>query len=383
MRICVKPLFLYLLIVFPFLQTTLGKTFPVKNYLTLPCANGSCKMASGIIYVLREGKVLTNRSWGYADYLEKTLFTPKTQFYIGSLKKQFIAAAILKLYNEKKIGLNEPVSKYIKFNTTLSAKDPSWIYTTTIHHLLTHVSGVLDGMTTPINKESPEPYIDRIYTKARSPSNPNVFIYSSAAYALLEIIVEKASGLAISEYLHHHFITPLGMNNTKFHGPDVPLKIRQNYCKHLSYPYFFSPQLLNVKSAYNPLEFRNFGSFDMISTAEDLCKWNTALHSGKIFQNGAPKENNTEALLKLMRGLYTPDEEGDSYYGYGIKTHIRQGQTIYWHEGLVTGVSVYLEYNPTTDTHVAILSNNSGLWLNAKTGEYVLNRIDGFKGFFE
>lgn len=379
LRMSVKVLFLCFFSLV-FLGTPIGKTFQVKGYLTLPCASGTCKMASGLIYILKQGKILVNRSWGYADYLEKTLFTPATQFYIGSLKKQFIAAAILKLMKEGKIELNSPVCQYVKFNTYLPAKDSSWVETTTIHHLLTHISGVVDETTIPTNKDNPEPYLDRIYVNAAPPSSPTVFVYSSAAYALLEIIIENISGLPVSEYIHQHFIIPLAMKNTTFHGPNIPLKVRQTQCKHLCYPYFFFPQSLHVKSAYSPLEFRNFGSFDMVSTAEDLCKWNAALHSGKIFMSD---QKNTKSLLKLMRGLYTLDEDGDSYYGYGIKTHIRQEQTIYWHEGLVTGSSVYLEYNPTTDTHLVILSNNSGLWLNAKTGNYVLNQINSAKGFFE
>jgi CubicO group peptidase (beta-lactamase class C family) len=378
-RTIMKALFLCL-IIFAFLGTHTGKTFPVNGYIALPCASGSCKMASGLIYIIKQGKVLTNRSWGYADYLEKTLFTPTTQFYIGSLKKQFIAAAILKLMKEGKIELNSPICRYVKFNTHLPAKDPSWIETTTIHHLLTHISGVVDETTIPINKDNPEPYIDRIYINATTPPSPTLFVYSSAAYALLEIAIKNITGLPVSIYIQQHFLTPFNMKNTTFHGPNIPLEVRQKQCSKLCYPYVFLPQSLQVESAYNPLEFRYFGSFDMVSTAEDLCTWNSALHSGKIF-NTDPKT--TAFLLKLMRGLYTLDEDRDSYYGYGIKTHVRQGKTIYWHEGLVTGASVYLEYDPCTDTHVVILSNNSGLWFNTKTGSYALKEINSAKGFFE
>jgi CubicO group peptidase (beta-lactamase class C family) len=352
--------------------TDTGKTFKTDKSIELPCANGVCKMASGLIYVVKQGQVLTNISIGYADYLDKVLFTPHTQIYIGSLKKQFIAAAILKLMNEGKINLYEPVSKYIQFNTQLTAKDPSWIHKTTIHHLLTHVSGVWDTAAIPLNKITPEPYIDRIYVNATAPSSPPTFVYSNVAYELLSIIINNLTGLTVAEYINRYFLIPLQMNNTKFHGPEAPFRIRQTLCPYLCYPYYFSYKDECVKSSYNPFEFRNFGQFDMVSTAEDLCKWNTGLHSGKVF---GLSESNTRLLLDLMRGLYTMDEEGSSYYGYGIKTHVRDEQTVYWHEGLVTGASLYLEYIPDTDTHIVVCSNNHWLWLNTKTGKYILDTL--------
>jgi CubicO group peptidase (beta-lactamase class C family) len=111
----------------------------------------------------------------------------------------------------------------------------------------------------------------------------------------------------------------------------------------------------------------------MVSSAHDLCKWSEGLHSGRVF-NTTPLR--AKELLQLMRGLYVLDENGDSYYGYGIKTHIRNDQVVFWHEGLVTGVSVYLEYEPKTRTHVIVLSNNGYIAFSAQTGEYILKEAD-------
>ncbi len=82
-----------------------------------------------------------------------------------------------------------------------------------------------------------------------------------------------------------------------------------------------------------------------------------------------------------MQGMYTVDEEGDSYYGYGIKTYTRKGKNVFWHEGLVTGASVYLEYDPATETHIIVISNTSGVSFNAKTGNFILDHIND--GVFE
>lgn len=364
-------LFFYFLFMLCFSQL-FGSVFKVQQYLELPCAKGKCNVASGLAYARKQDKVILVKDFGYADYAHKKIFAPFTQIHIGSLKKQFIAAAVLRLMAEKKLDLNDPINKYIKFDTTLPAKDPLWIHHTTLHHLLTHVSGVTNTSARAIPTENPLPYLDRIYMKAVSPSLPPKYEYSSVAYRLLEHVIEHVSGMTLSQYFHQYFFAPLEMKNTTLHGPDVPLKLRQAVIKNLSYPYYFSSHKKEVCNAYPADLFRYFGPADMVSTAEDLCKWNSALHSGKVF-NTTPK--NASKLLNLMRGLYTPDEDGNSYYGYGIKTYFRNGNPVYWHEGLMTGISVYLEYSPHTDTHVVILSNNGDIWFDAKSGEYILSKL--------
>lgn len=341
------------------------------SFIELPTLNGKSKVASGLIYVRTGNSTVLEKPFGYADYLQKTPFSSTTQIHIGSLKKQFIAAAILKLMSENKLNLHAPISTYLTFNTTQSAKDPTWPKNTTLHHLLTHISEVKAAPSTAQAKT--KSYLDRVYSNSLSPRTPPKFTYNSAAYALLESIIEIVSGLPAADYITQTFITPLNMKHTGFHSSDVPNKIRQIFGNKLCYPYHFLHKHALVVSTYDPNQARVFGTADMISTAEDLCKWNLALHSGKAF-NTRPEIANR--LLQLMRGVYTVDEEGDSYYGYGIKTYVRNSKTIYWHEGLVTGASVYLEYDPETDTHVIIFSNNTGLSFNSKTGTYVLDKLN-------
>lgn len=365
-----------ILIVFALMPENIGKQFPTQ-YISLPELCGNSKVASGLIYVKRGDKVTLQKSFGWADYLEKKPFTPTVQIYIGSLKKQFIAAAILKLMNEGKLKLDAPVSAYISFNKDLAAKDSSWVDNTTLHHLLTHVS---DVNTVPLQPSSQQfTPLDKIYMGSISPPNPLRYRYNSVAYSVLESIIEAVSGMSAADYITHHFIKSLDMKHTLFHGgPNIPNKVRDHVCVNLCYPYYFFNKKETVVSAYNPNQERPFGGADMISTAEDLCKWNKALHSGKVFDTTKERSN---CLLQIMLGLYTVDEEGDSYYGYGIKTFARNGGKIYWHEGLVTGASVYLEYDPQNDTHIVVISNTTGVSFNAKTGTYILDHLND--GVFE
>ncbi|MDP3935833.1 MAG: serine hydrolase domain-containing protein [Alphaproteobacteria bacterium] len=368
--LCVRSIFFITTLIL--ISSISAKKFNT-SHIELPSSYGKSKVASGLIYVRTGNSIVLEKPFGYADYLEKTLFTSTTQIYIGSLKKQFIAAAILKLMSEGKLDLRAPISAYLKFNTTLNAKDPTWIHHTTLHHLLTHVSEVKAAPQTSRPQTPTLSYLDRVYSESLSPRNPLKFAYNSAAYALLELVIEAISGQPAQEYITHTFLKPLNMKHTGFHASDIPNKIRQIFGNKLCYPYHFLHKQEQVVSTYDPNQARLFGAADMISTAEDLCKWNTALHSGKAFRTHPAIANR---LLQLMRGLYTVDEEGDSYYGYGVKTYLRNSNTIYWHEGLVTGASVYLEYDPETDTHVIIFSNNTGVSFNSKTGTYVLEKLN-------
>jgi CubicO group peptidase (beta-lactamase class C family) len=222
-------------------------------------------------------------------------------------------------------------------------------------------------------------YLDRVYLGSQSIVNPLKYRYNSSAYRLLELIIEAVSNMSVSEFITKNFTHPFGMHQTTFHGGvDVPNRLRHELCPELCYPYHYIKKNEVVISCYDPNVERTFGAADMISTVEDLCKWNKALFSGRVFNTSKERSNR---LLQLMLGLYTVDEEGDSYYGYGIKTYVRNGKKIYWHEGLVTGASVYLEYDPETDTQVVVISNTTGVSFNAKTGTYIFEHLND--GVFE
>jgi CubicO group peptidase (beta-lactamase class C family) len=240
----------FLFCVLVFLSKNMGKTFPT-SHICLPSLHGNTQVASGLIYVKTGDNVKFQKPFGWADYLKQTPFTPHTQIYIGSLKKQFIAAAVLKLMNEGKLKLDDPVRAYLKFNQTLIAKDPAWADTTTIHHLLTHVSNV---RALPIQKSKPQlSYLDRLYMGSESINTPLKYQYNTDAYGVLGLIIEVVSGMSAVEYIAENFLKPFGMHQTLFHGGiDVPDRFRNKVCRDLCYPYYFLKEKEVVVSAYNP-----------------------------------------------------------------------------------------------------------------------------------
>jgi D-alanyl-D-alanine carboxypeptidase len=363
--------FLVCMLVPFFISYIYAATYKAEKPLIINTAKGKKALASGLIYVKRNEKIILLKPFGYSDYKRQKQFTPQTQIYIGSLKKQFVAAAILKLFYEGKLKLNDPVSKYLTFNRKLCTVDPCWIHTTTLHHLLTHTSNV--------NKKSFDddrnlPFLDKVYMGSSSPSKPEEFSYNTIGFNLLELVIENVSNLTFSDYIAKEFLAPLKMNNTFFHGAMPPDEVRKKLSKDLCYPYYFDAKRQIAIDAYPQSEFRQFGNYDMVSTAEDLCTWNEALYSGRAFN--IPTRDALK-LFNIMSTPYVRDDEGESYYGYGIKSYIRNFQTIYWHEGLVTGASVYLEYDQKNHTHVVILCNNSGKQLDIESGAHILDSMIG------
>lgn len=345
-------------------------THPVQRLVSLPCASasGKCNIGSGFAYALRDNTLLLFTTIGYANIDQELPFTENTQFYIGSLKKQFIATAILILVNEGKLNLHAPISKYLSLPTHLPAQHPSWPHLTTIHHLLTHCSGVLDSAVKQAPQSTPLPFLHRAFQNASPPLYR--FEYSTAAYNLLEHIIEAVTGISFGEYIQQHILRPMGLHNTLFHSSGTPEDIRSKLCKNLCSVYYFNSLDNNLRACYLESEFRAFSNFEMVSTAHDLVKWSAALHSGKVFQTSKEK---SDQLLTIMRGLYTHSPEENSYYGYGIKTYQGKNHISFWHEGLVTGTSVYLEYIPKTNTHILVFSNTGNNPFNAKTGQYILH----------
>jgi CubicO group peptidase (beta-lactamase class C family) len=205
----------FLCIVFFLVGDIQARAFSISKYIQLPCAAGKCKVASGLIYVRKQDKTLVNMPFGYADYLEQKPFTSHTQIYIGSIKKQFIAAAIMKLMNEGRVDLSAPISKYVKFNTGFPAHNPAWIHATTVHHLLSHISGVSAEPSKNIG-ELRSSLVDCLYVNSTLPSAPPKFAYSTNAYNLLEIAIENIIGGSFAEYIQYHFLTPLNMSDTFF-----------------------------------------------------------------------------------------------------------------------------------------------------------------------
>jgi CubicO group peptidase (beta-lactamase class C family) len=152
--------------------------------------------------VMKDNRVILKRGYGFADLERKIPATAETRYQIGSITKQFTAAAILRLVEQKKINLDDEITKYLPEFSTQGNK-------VTIHHLLTHTSGiknysdyffVLDSpvTTTPV---APQQILDSIKDKPFDFKPGERLAYNNSGYFLLGLIIERASGMPYAKFL--------------------------------------------------------------------------------------------------------------------------------------------------------------------------------------
>jgi len=254
---------------------------------------------SGQILVAKDNKVLMDRSYGYSDYENRIKTFNSTTFAIGSVTKQFTAAAITQLAEENKLSYDDKISKYFS--------EVPFADQITIHQLLTHTSGLYNyTMMLPelFNKDISELTFENIISLIQDKSldfEPGKgWSYSNTGYLILGEIVEKVSGKTLEDYLQDNIFDPVGMENT-----GVAFKLDEKIVEANGYSGSMDVVLDTVDRVLLNL---SYGAGFLHSTAEDLYKWNTALHAGEVVS--------TESLDKMFGK--SPDMELIAPYGYAL-----------------------------------------------------------------
>ena len=293
-------------------------------------------MPGASVLVSQNGDIIYQKGFGYADIEKKIPITPVTKFKIGSISKQFTAAAILKLQEEGKIKTEDKLSKYIP--------DFPRGNEVTIYQLLTHTSGIHDYNSTPnldITKPvTPQALLD-IIKKLPYDFNPGErYLYNNSGYFILGYIVAKISGKTLGDYLNETFFKPLGMNNTGIYETNKVLNYEaQGY----------SIKGETVKKADFQEMSWAFGVGSIYSTTKDLYKWNEAIFNGKVLSEATLKAAFTQAVL---------NSGGKVDYGYGWFLSTNRGLKFIQHSGVSNGFYSYLERQPENKLTVCVLYNS-------------------------
>ncbi len=254
-----------------------------------------------------------------------------TSFEIGSVSKQFMAAAILHLVKEGKLDLHGPINQYLgAYATDLWKK-------VTVHHLLTHMSGIPSLYQT---EQGLELYFPQTYPIAKKEligkfngakllfSPGKRFSYNNSGYILLAAIVEEVSGQSVSEFFQNTIFDPYGLNHTSPAATDASAS-----------PYYgYRQDLLREAPRYHPSWF--FGAGGIHSTAKDLTKWMQTVVS-------------EDFLTEELRGLFLKDHTNEDYgYGWVVNS---EGKIS--HDGGSAGATSFISFNPTTNESIVILTN--------------------------
>jgi CubicO group peptidase (beta-lactamase class C family) len=268
---------------------------------------------AGTVLVARKGEILLNKGYGLADKRKGIPCTADTVFDLGSITKQFTAAAILKLEAEGKLSVGDPITRYFED----VPQDKKGI---TLHHLLTHTAGLLHGYGADYEPAMRDETMKLILDTPLIFRPGEEWSYSNGGFSMLGAIIEKLTGLGYEEYLRESFFKPLGMNST---GYKIPAWKDEDVVKYQN-------EELDIEYE-SPLQkpgpfWHLFSNGGILSTTADLYKWHLALKEDSML-NEAEKKKMFTPQFKTTRGK-------DIYYGYGwLISKTDSGTTLIGHGG--------------------------------------------------
>ena len=290
----------------------------------------------GSVLVAHKGDLLLYDGYGLADIDAANPNTPQTQFRIGSLTKQFTAAAILRLQEQGLLNIQDPVANYMPHYPKGDQ--------ITIHHLLTHTAGIPTYERRPDLPQvvqSPIRLDDLIALFSGQPlqfSPGQQYEYSSSGYVVLTKIIEIVSGQLYADYLEAELLMPAGLAHSGYDylASDLP---------NPAVGYQLTPD--GPRPAVHTDSSWPTGAGALYSTLEDLYRWDRLLYDESIL-TAASRE-----------ALFTPwvDTGQGAHYGYGWDIGHTAGRPSIVHGGTIFGFASYMARFPQDDALIIVLSN--------------------------
>ena len=288
---------------------------------------------AGTVLVARDGKPVFRQAYGMANREWTIPNGVDTRYRIGSITKQFTAAAILQLADENKLGLDEPIKNY------LQGLPASW-GPASIRQLLTHTSGIpsytmaedFHAKVEPV-KHSPQELIDLVKDLPLNYEHGTTFSYNNSGYLLLGRIIETVSGMRYPDYLEQKLLKPLKLRNSGYDdGRIVVRRLAQDYTDGMDD--VLKGRLFNMSNAY--------AAGAMYSTVDDLLAWQQMLVKGKVLGPASQK------------AMFT---DGGHHYGFGWFVREQFSRKLVEHGGNIGAYSSLLAYYPDDKLTVIVLSN--------------------------
>ena len=288
------------------------------------------------VLVIRDGRTVLARAYGLADLEARTGSSPRTNYRLASVTKQFTGAAILLLAEDGALSLDDRVRRWLP---TL----PAPLDAVTIRHLLTHTSGVIDyedlmspATSVPLRDADVLALLEResrTYFAAGSG-----YRYSNSGYALLALVVERASGRSFAAFLHERIFAPLGMDAT------LAFEAGTSNVADRAYGYSFEDG--RWRRADQSMTSSVLGDGGVYSSIEDLARWDAALDDERLLRR---------ASLEAAFAPATPTDDPAVAYGYGWRI---TGDML-WHSGETIGFRNVIVRWPRERTTVVVLTNRN------------------------
>jgi CubicO group peptidase (beta-lactamase class C family) len=287
---------------------------------------------SGSILIAQNGKVLVSKGYGMANYEHDVPNTPQTKFRLGSITKQFTSMSIMQLQEKGLLNVDDPVIKHIPDYPETGKK-------ITIHHLLTHTSGIPnftsfpDYVKTMMLPSPAEKTVGRFMDKPLDFEPGEKYSYSNSGYILIGYVIEKVTGKSYEEYIQENIFKPLNMKNT---GYDHHITL----LKHRATGYDLTDDG-PVNAEYIDMTIPHAAGA-LYSTVEDLYTWDRALYTEKLVSKNS------------MEKIFAPFKN-DYGYGWGITKLFNR--TCTRHGGGINGFRSDIVRFVDDDACVIVLSN--------------------------
>lgn len=346
-RTIIQAVFLGVFIVTGNFYVSYGQT-KVDKLDKLLSAYAESGKFNGSVLVAEKGNVIFKKGFGLADMEWNVPNKPDTKFRLASITKQFTAMAIMQLVEKGKLKLDVPISAYLP---DYPKKNSDVI---TIHHLLTHSSGIpnltsFPGFSKNISRNAYSPLeLVKLFADSTLQFKPGEkFAYSNSGYMLLGYIIEKVTGKRYERVLQENIFTPLRMINTGYDHSRSLLKNRASGYEKNGRVY------INANSIDMSVPY---AAGALYSTVEDMYLWDQALYGNQLLR----KEN--------MDILYTKhiSSGGNYHYGYGWGFGgIHLGNTselieTIGHSGAIDGFVTQLTRIPSDKSFIVLLNNTGG-----------------------
>lgn len=292
--------------------------------------------------VFKDGKIFFSKGYGLRNIDTKEPITDETNFRLASVTKQFTAASILILNQNKQLNLDDPIVKYFpclnRYGNLI-----------TIKNLLTHTSGLMDYEDfIPVNQTEQLKDRDVLQILCQNDSlyfPPGTkYKYSNSAYALLALIVEKISGQSFANFLQQNIFSPLMMDKSVAYEKGVSS---------------VSNRAIGYSEIDNEIKFTDqsmtsavLGDGGIYTSIVDLFKWDQSLYQSNILS----KES-----LELAHTPYTKAESDSIFYGFGWRIDNFMNLPRVYHTGSTCGFSnVYMRF-PSKNFSIVVLMNQRDL----------------------
>ena len=291
----------------------------------------------GVFLVSKKGKIIYEKAFGKANLELNVDMTSDNVFQIGSMTKQFTAVSILILESQGKLKVSDPVSKYIPDYPSGNS--------ITIHHLLTHTSGIKDftkmkSISEIAQKEmTPKMMVDFFKNEPVDFKPGEKFDYNNSGYVLLGYIIELVSGEKYEDFIRENIFEKAGMNNS-FYATDRKIIRNRAYGYHQKSDGYVNKTVINFSVP--------FASGSLMSTVEDMLKWQNAINKNLILD----EEHTKKAFTK-----YKLNDGKEFTYGYGWHLKDIDGIPTREHGGSIFGFKSMGVYIPAKDIYVIGLSN--------------------------